>query len=79
MLTGHGLFCMARVESEKNLSDASCSPNEAMSFLKALECALTHFESEMSRPFTSTCPHCSYTLASSTTCIGRDNGTWGSR
>ena len=55
---------MARALHENNLKAAWDSPNEAMSFLKALECALSYFESEANLPFTSTCPHCSFTLAS---------------
>lgn len=62
--TDHGLFCMSRALNEKNLKIARESPNEALSFLMALECALVYFECEANLPFTSTCPHCSFTLAS---------------
>ena len=64
MRTDHGLFCISRAVNEKNLKVAPDSPNEALSFLKALEWALADFESEANLPFTSTCPQCSFTLAS---------------
>lgn len=60
--TDHGLFCMARVE--KNLQAARNAPNAVLSFLKVLEFSLSNFESEANLPFTSTCPHCSFVLAS---------------
>ena len=63
-LTDHGLFCMDRVESVKNLEHARGAANEAFSFLKALARALNEFESKANLAFTSTCPHCSFTLAS---------------
>ena len=60
----HGLFCISRAVNETNLKVARDSPNEALSLLKALESALADFEGEANLPFTSTCPHCSFTLAS---------------